>query len=199
LVEAREARELAEALEHDAARWKLDAESVPLWRRRRLALARDVLRGAGLELHGDAQSFFAAGLQAEKRRRGGWGAGVIVASSALLFVAVAYVRGIESERARTQVALLRAQESRSLAEARNQEVQRAQQRIGELLGDMTSSPQKAEVLALQQRIREQAVSAPTPARVGPRLQPETSPSAEQSLAPLPKPSAEPRMRVQDRW
>jgi serine/threonine protein kinase len=201
LAEAREARLLGEELEHDAARWKLDPELVPLWRQRRLALARDALEQAGIELDESARAFLAAGMRAERRRRRTVGALILVTSAALLVVGGAYVRGIQSEKALTNAALLRERDSRGLAESRTRDVQRAQQRIDELLRGMASSPAKSEVLALQQQIREE--SAPE-ARVSrnaarPSREPALQAAAESSAEPPKARPPEPRIRVQNEW
>jgi eukaryotic-like serine/threonine-protein kinase len=202
LSEAREARLLGEELEHDAARWQLDPETVPLWRRRRLALAQDVLDRAGIELHERARVFLAAGLRAERRRRTTLGAVTVTASTALLVVAGAYVRGIQGEKALTNAALLRERDSRGLAEARTRDVQHAQQRIDELLRGMANSPEKAEVQALQRQIREEP--APEPRAVRPTARPQREPSAlsapnSSAASTSIQPAAEPRIRVQNEW
>ena len=200
LSEAREARLLGEELEHDAARWQIDPEVVPLWRRRRLLLARDALERAGIELHDQARAFLAAGMRAERRRRVTLGAMLVVASATLLGVAGAYVRGIEREQALTQAALLREQDSRGLAEARTRDVQSAQQRIDELLRGIGNSPAKTEVLALQRQIRE-APEARTP-RAAPRPPTEAAtlaPAAASVQRPVPAPAPAPRIRVQNEW
>jgi len=196
----REARLLGEELEHDAARWRIDPEVVPLWRRRRLLLARDALERAGIELHDQARAFLAAGMRAERRRRVTLGAMLVVASATLLGVAGAYVRGIEREQALTQAALLREQDSRGLAEARTRDVQSAQQRIDELLRGIGNSPAKTEVLALQRQIRE-APEARTP-RAAPRPPTEAAtlaPAAASVQRPVPAPAPAPRIRVQNEW
>jgi serine/threonine protein kinase len=202
LTEAREARMLGEELEHDASRWKLDPEAVPLWRRRRLDLAQDMLERAGIELRESARAFLSAGVRAERRRRRTLWITILVAGSGLLVVAGAYVRGIQSEKALTHAALLRERDSRGVAEARTRDVQRAQARIDELLRGMVNSPEKAEVQALQRQIREEA--APEPRTVRPVARPPREPSAVPAPGPSAaptsiQPTTEPRIRVQNEW
>ncbi|MFO0761175.1 MAG: protein kinase [Byssovorax sp.] len=161
VAEAREDRLLAEELERDAARYRSDPEAVPLWQRRRLSIAEWLLRRGGVRLSPDAVAFLKASRRAERRLR------VIVYGSmatALLSLAgggLVYVRAVQAQEATTREAMREEQASRALAEKRMHEVQAAQARIDELLRDLADSPSKAEVMALQERIRE-SESAPDP-------------------------------------
>ncbi|MES1178281.1 MAG: serine/threonine-protein kinase [Myxococcales bacterium] len=214
LAEGREARLLGEELAHDAARWKLDPELVPLWSQRRLAMAQDVLRRGGIEIREHSRAFLTAGLRAERRRRWVIGSLVIAASAALLVLGGAYVRGIQSEKALTHAALARERDIRGLAEARTRDVQRAQRRIDELLRGMSNSPAKAEVLSLQQQIREAPAPQPRALRgrarapgdrgVDPDFGPDrdpvlVAPPASSESVPNVRPIREPRIRVQNEW
>ncbi len=161
VAEAREDRLLAEELERDAKRFHADPESVPLWQRRRLVIAEWLLRRGGVRLSEAAVGFLEVSRRAERRMRVlVWGS----VATALLSVAgggVVYVRSVQAQEATTRAAMREEQASRALAEKRTHEVQAAQARIDALLRDLADSPTKAEVMALQEEIRE-AKSAPDP-------------------------------------
>jgi serine/threonine protein kinase len=194
VAEAREDRLLAEELERDAARFRADAESVPLWQRRRLVIAEWLLRRGGVRISEAAVAFLKASRRAERRLR------VLVYGSiatTLLSVAgggVVYVRSVQAQEATTREAMREEQASRALAEKRMHEVQAAQARVDELLRDLADSPTKAQVMALQEEIRE-AKSTPepkepekekekkTPGPLTVTRPPGTAPSALPSAAP----------------
>jgi serine/threonine protein kinase len=196
---ARGARLLVEELEHDAARFTSDREAVPVWRRRRLLLALDTLERESLEPSPQGRAFLDAGLGAERKRRFTLTAMIVALAGLTAGGAGLYLRAVQQEKARTEVALQRELQSREIAESRTREVQRAQQRIDELLRDIENSPEKREVLALQAQIRgttEKTDPKVAPASVRSRPATEPEPKTHASSASPPEP---PRMRVLDEW
>jgi hypothetical protein len=161
VAEAREDRLLAEELERDAARYRADPEAVPLWQRRRLVIAEWLLRRGGVRISDDAVAFLKASRRAERKTRVLVYGSVATTLLSLAGGGVVYVRSVQAQEATTRAAMRDEQASRALAEKRMHEVQAAQARIDELLRDLADSPTKAEVVALQEQIRE-AQNAPDP-------------------------------------
>jgi eukaryotic-like serine/threonine-protein kinase len=199
--EAQEARGLAEELEDDAARRQHDPDGVPLWPRRRLLAMADVQARSDVNISRAAQQFLEASRGAERRRRllvGGLLAGLLTLASGGVF---AYLRAITDERGNTERALQGETKSRKLAEQRAREVEAAQQRIDELLRNVSDSPTKDAVLELQRQIRA-TTGAPAPRPQNrPALLAKDAPSAAPVPAvPAAAPAASaPRIKVQEDW
>src|SRR5262249_32624652 len=68
VAEARADRLLAEEIERDGERWRAD-ETAPLWKKRRLEAAEDVLRRKAVPLSEAAAAFVRAGRRAERWSR----------------------------------------------------------------------------------------------------------------------------------
>ncbi len=195
--EARESRLLAQELEQDAERNLVDADGAPLWQRRRLQQARDMLGRGDVGLSERAEQFLRASERVVQRRRwlmtGLAALGVIGAASG----AGAYLGAINAEKANTQKALERERSTRKLAEDRTREVQQAQERIDELLLGMKDSPTKEAVVELQRQILPERVVVQKAARP-----PEATAARDQPAeAPKPAPSASPPVgiKVQSEW
>ncbi|HEY3494383.1 MAG TPA: serine/threonine-protein kinase [Polyangiaceae bacterium] len=200
VADARNARLLVEEFEHDAARFAADAEAVPVWRKRRLLLVLDALAREALELGPRARGFLESGLRAERKRR----LALTIALTALVVVvtgaAGTYLLAVRHEQARTRDALARERESRAVAETRTREVQRAQQRIDELLRGVAASPEKTEVLELQARIRgTEGPTSPKPLAAAPRVREAAERPGEPRTPPSAAPAAAPSMRLQVDW
>jgi serine/threonine protein kinase len=154
VAEAREDRLLAEELERDAEKWRTDAESVPLWQRRRLVFASFLSRRGGVRLSPHALEFLRASGRAERRNR--WVMIGLAAAAAISLGggAVAYVKAVQAQEETSRQKLIEEQTNRELAERQMHEVQAKQLKIDELLRDLADSPKKETVLALQRQIRE---------------------------------------------
>jgi serine/threonine protein kinase len=179
-AEARQDRLLAEELERDAERWGGDAESVPLWPRRRVALGEE-LRSRGTQpLSASAVSFLRASRWASHRMRLlGLGSALVVSLSLLGFGTV-YVR---AER-----------RSRLFAEAQNRALQFKQREIDALMQQLEQTNNPAQRQEITQQIldvggKAKAVgSAPLPSappvRVG-TAPVARSPIGSPPITPLP--------------
>ncbi len=210
LAEVRDARLLLAELEHDAARWQATPSGVPMWRARRLSVVEDALLRARIVPDEASRAFLAAGRRAERRRRVTLGLTLFALLALGITLTTAYVHSIQNERVQTARALeaertIRkvAESQTARAEAQTRAVKEAQKRIDELVRGLADSPQKAEVLALQEQIRG-ASSASAPGRSGPRVRRgETEPPAPSSVAgpssASVQPAEPPKIRVQNDW
>ena len=202
VAEGQVARTLAEELELDAARFQADPERVPLWSRRRLLHATEILARGDVEISSKASHFLATSRSSARRRRVLAGAALLVVLTVAVGGAASYLLAMKAARARTELALSGERASRKLAEQRTHEVQSAQQRIDELLRNMASSPTKTAVEELQRSIMN---SAPAPRRgatsaqaAGQNAGTPASASSERAAEAAPKAEA-PKMRVQSDW
>jgi serine/threonine protein kinase len=197
VTEEQEARTLVEELEQDAARFQSEPLALPLWPRRRLLAMSDVLSRSDLEITGTAREFLHASQRAQRRR---WVLGGSALSVLLLLSAagaVSYLRAINAERSRTELALLGERKSRKLAEERTHDVQAAQQRIDELLRNVTDAPTKSAVLELQRQIREPGALTPTMRAARAAAPPRDATAPQPSSAPAVV--ALPSIKVQSVW
>jgi serine/threonine protein kinase len=170
VAEAREARLLAEELERDAEKWRVDREAVPLWQRRRLVFASFLSRRGGVRLSPHALEFLRASGRAERRNRWVMFGLAAVAVLSLGGGAVAYVSAVQAQEEISRQKLIEEQASREQAERQMHEVQAKQLKIDELLRDLADSPKKETVLALQRQIR----ASETQSMADPKEKPSTS-------------------------
>ena len=201
VTEEREARTVAEELEQDAARFRVEPLAVPLWPRRRLLAMSDVLGRGDVSISPAAQDFLRASRRAERRRLVLGGGAVVLALLGAAWAAVSYVRGIEAAGSKTADAFKKERASRRVAEERTREVQAAQQRIDELLRNVADSPTKNEVLALQRQIREPTGTAPVSQRAPRGALPARDVVAAPPSASPPAVAGEvvPSIKVQSSW
>ncbi len=99
IAEARADRLLAEELEHDASRWKQDAESIGVWTGRRLGFARELLRKDEIRLSENAKSFVRGSVRQSRQRYLIIGMSFLAIMGILGFLGFNYFR---AERARAQ-------------------------------------------------------------------------------------------------
>ncbi|WP_170229175.1 serine/threonine-protein kinase [Polyangium fumosum] len=121
IAEAKGDRMLAEEIERDAARFTRDAESVTLWRGRRLEFAKELLRKHSVRLSAAAERFIQT--SARVSRRGtvlAATAGAIVAASVVVG-GLGYVRAVRAEERAAQEKLEREQKERAEAERNDKE------------------------------------------------------------------------------
>ncbi|XXX74346.1 protein kinase [Sorangium sp. So ce134] len=201
VAEAREDRLLAEELERDAARWGASPREATLWRGRRLAFGEALRRRADLRVSPRAAAFLDAGRRAE-RRAALLGAGAVAAIAlASAGFGAAYLREVRAREAEVLAALRKEQASRELAEEQTRNVQRAQDRIDQLLRELADSPTKEAVLALQEQIRRAGAPLAAPAPRGPAAPPPPAAPAprEEPSGPAPAAGARPGLRVETDW
>ena len=213
--EARDDRLLAEELERDAARWRVDPALAPLWQSHRLAYGEGLLRKGHGRLSEDAAAFLKAGRWAARKSR----IPTIATAGALILGLVAareaYVRSGWAEEAELdkqraleekekafldlESALAKSKKSQAEAEQLSHDVAEQQKEIARLLEARPESPSttKAQELSRQivdsvsrARARKQegagAVLAPASATA-------SAPPAE--TAPAPAPSSPPRSGI----
>ena len=128
VAEARADRVLVEEIERDAERWQAD-DSAPLWKRRRLEAAEDVLRRGAVPSSRTASTFVRAGRLAERRGRflaGGSALGV--AALAALGVAL-YVRDVGEKKAEADLARHQAEANLDIANERKRENEELVQKL----------------------------------------------------------------------
>ncbi|AUX35873.1 uncharacterized protein SOCE836_080740 [Sorangium cellulosum] len=200
VAEAREDRLLAEELERDAARWGASPRDATLWRGRRLAFGEALRRRGDLRVSPRAAAFLDAGRRAERRAAllgAGAVAAVVLASASF---GAAYLREVRAREAEVLAALRKEQASRELAEEQTRNVQKAQDRIDQLLRDLADSPTKEAVLALQEQIRQRAALPGPPARGPVRAAPPAAPAPrDEPPGPAPAAGARPGLRVETDW
>ncbi|WP_438023769.1 nSTAND1 domain-containing NTPase [Sorangium sp. So ce233] len=202
VAEAREDRLLAEELDRDAARWRAAPREAPLWRGRRLAFGEALRRRDDVRISQSAAAFLEASRRAERRAAllaAGAVAAVVLASAGF---GVAYLREVRAREAEVLAALRKEQASRELAEEQTRNVQKAQDRIDQLLRELADSPTKEAVLALQEQIRRRAGAAEAaPAPRGPVAPPPPAAPAprDEPAGPAPVAGAPPGLRVETDW
>ncbi len=188
-------RTLVAEIEDAADLWGRDPGEAPLWGGRRLEAASELLARAPERCSQACGSFVEASRAAEARRRRARLAGAALLSVAVLGGVSVYLLAVRAEQERTRTALGQEQTSRALAEARLQDVRRAQLRIDELLRQVDDSPKKAELETLQRRVLEATGGAPprSPQPSAPR--PAVAPAPPASAAAVPSPG----LKVQTKW
>ncbi|MDI1452126.1 protein kinase [Polyangium sp. 6x1] len=167
IAEAKGDRMLAEEIERDAARFSRDAESVTLWRGRRLEFAKELVRRNTLRLSEAAERFIQT--SARVARRGtvlAATAGAIVAAS-IVVGGLGYVRAVRAEERAAQEKLEREQKERAEAERNDKEK-------AKLLEEVRATAELNK--DLEERIRK-TLSRPT--------QPDPATSASPTAAPQP--------------
>jgi eukaryotic-like serine/threonine-protein kinase len=131
LSEVREQRILAEELERDAAKHDREPETVPLWQRRRLAMALDLLSDGQVSITKRATRFVEASERAQRRSRlalGAVAAVIVLFASASGFTYVGALRA--DERAAHERATLEESKAK-LEQARREELEEAQSALDE--------------------------------------------------------------------
>ncbi|MDC0745655.1 nSTAND1 domain-containing NTPase [Polyangium mundeleinium] len=165
IAEAKGDRMLAEEIERDATRFARDAESVTLWRGRRLEFAKELLRTNTVRLSAAAERFIQT--SARVSRRGtvlAATAGAIVAASVVVG-GLGYVRAVRAEERAAQEKLEREQKERAEAERNDKEK-------ANLLEEVRATAELNK--DLEERIRK-TLSGPT----------QPDPAAAASVSPTP--------------
>ena len=200
VAEAKDDRLLAEELNGDAARWREEPESVPLWRRRRLAFAEELRKRSAADLTPDALSFMDAGRRAERRGR------AVAVASALSLLGVAaiatasYIRSVTAQERATEAALIKEQAARRLADQRTREVHKAQDDIKRLVAELGDSPAKRRIAELQEKIQTLgAQSGASATRRPARSRPATAPAAPAAPAAVVAQPAATTIKVKETW
>jgi serine/threonine protein kinase len=166
VAEAREERLLAEEIERDAQRWSADPDGVPVWRKRRLAQAHEVVATGRVNLSPAAEQFVSAGRRAGRRAKV-VALGASLAAAVLLGVgAVGYIGAV---RANERSALERAAFEQSKAELERQkrlELEQAQTELSErqstidgLMQKLAAAPDQETMTEVKRQIQEQQSSA----------------------------------------
>jgi serine/threonine protein kinase len=152
VAEARDDRLLAEELERDAARFRAEPETVPLWQKHRLAYGEELCQRQSVRLSDDAIAFLKTSRRAARRVVAVVSAAAAAALVALMGGAGAYIRAVEAEEAATRQVLLKEQASRELAEQQTRELEEKQARIDQLVRALGRAPSEEQVLDLKQQV-----------------------------------------------
>ena len=165
VAEARADRILVEEIERDAERFRAD-ETAPLWKKRRLEAAEDVLRRKTVPMSKAAEAFVRAGRRAERRARLFTGGAALGAVALATLVGAFYIRDVDAQKAKAEEA--RAFAERNFTEAREQkrQLEEAKAKNDELLQKLADAKDKEAMFALQDEVKR-ARSADKPAARSP--------------------------------
>ncbi|MEO7331354.1 MAG: hypothetical protein ABI193_22450, partial [Minicystis sp.] len=159
VAEARADRLLAEEVERDAEKRRLD-DSVPLWKRRRLEAAEDVLRRKAVSLSASTIAFIQAGRRAERLTRlltFGAAAALILLSSVGVGI---YIRDIGVEKAQAESARAVAEQNFQDASERKKALEEAKAQNDDLLEKLADAKDKEAMFALQDEVKKARGASP---------------------------------------
>jgi serine/threonine protein kinase len=145
VAEAREDRLLAEELEHDGERWRIDPHSVPLWPRRRVAFAADVERRGTASFSERARAFLRASRASERIRRTVLTALAVLAFAGMTIAGAVWVRALQQQRESADAL-------RRVEQARRTELEENQREIDRLVHELAAASTPDEVAELQRNI-----------------------------------------------
>lgn len=183
VADARDARLLAEELERDAQKWRVDPERAPEWRRLRRLEAEELVREGTIEPSDAARAFLAAAQRGERRSRVAMGTLAVLVVLGVAGGGLAYVRAIEAknaENARLVEKLAAAPDEASLRELQNE--------VQSLRSAREQEPEALRPLPLPAPVPPPP-RASAPPRVATTRAPAPIVATASPIAPTPPPSA----------